>query len=227
MTHPTAPKTCADSKELCEPGDCRSRIVQAAKEVFVEEGYQASIDKIAVRADVARQTLYNHFANKSELFAEVIRRATDILFVSLEDDGQSVRVRLQRFGLAYRSRVLNADGLGLFRILVAESQRFPEVVKAAYSSGPIQTAFRVAEVLRSAAQRGEIRLGDEADALFAARLLLSMLVGAERTHYLLSGDPLPAPDPALVARIVDAFLRAYGSDTTAETYRTTPQLIAE
>lgn len=210
----TPQSTKSDAKELSDLSDCRTRIVQAAKEVFVEEGYQASIDKIAARAGLARQTLYNHFANKSELFAEVIRHATDILLVSLEDDGQGLRARLERFGLVYRSRLLNSDGLGLYRILVAESQRFPEVVNAAYRSGPVQTASRVAQVLDNAVKRGELQLHGQNDAMFAARLLLSMLVGSDRTHYLFSGAPAPAPDHALVSQIVDTFLRAFAGHST-------------
>jgi len=44
---------------------------------------------------------------------------------------------------------------------------------------------------------------------FAANMLLSMLVGADRSHYLFSGDPPPAPDPAHVAQIIDCYLRAF------------------
>ena len=168
--------------------DCRTRIVQAAREVFVEDGYRASIDTVAARAGVARQTLYNHFESKAELFAEVIRRVTAHLLVSLDGDGQSLRDRLISFGLAYRYRLLNQDGLGLFRILVAESQQFPDLVRTAYRSGPAMTENRVREVIERAIAEGEL---SAADPEFATRMLLSMLVGSVRTHYLFSGDPLP------------------------------------
>ncbi|MDH5264591.1 MAG: TetR/AcrR family transcriptional regulator, partial [Betaproteobacteria bacterium] len=57
------------------PLACRERLVRAASEVFREEGYRASIDAIAARAGVARQTIYNHFASKEDLFRGVANLA--------------------------------------------------------------------------------------------------------------------------------------------------------
>jgi TetR/AcrR family transcriptional repressor of mexJK operon len=50
-------------------GDTRQRLLEAASAAFCEEGYQVSIERIAVRARVARQTLYNHFASKEVLLS--------------------------------------------------------------------------------------------------------------------------------------------------------------
>jgi TetR/AcrR family transcriptional regulator, cholesterol catabolism regulator len=48
----------------------RKRILDAALALFLEQGYTAtSVDEIAERADVARRTLFNHFARKQELLA--------------------------------------------------------------------------------------------------------------------------------------------------------------
>ncbi|MDF2714328.1 MAG: transcriptional regulator, TetR family protein, partial [Paenibacillus sp.] len=47
----------------------RNKVLQAAIGVFAEQGYhQASMDDIALKADVAKGTLYYHFSGKSELF---------------------------------------------------------------------------------------------------------------------------------------------------------------
>ena len=53
----------------CHP-DSMTRLLAAAFEVFCESGYRASIDAVAKRANVARQTLYNNFPSKEALFAE-------------------------------------------------------------------------------------------------------------------------------------------------------------
>jgi TetR/AcrR family transcriptional regulator, cholesterol catabolism regulator len=48
----------------------RKRILDAALALFLEQGYAAtSVDEIAERADVARRTLFNHFARKQDLLA--------------------------------------------------------------------------------------------------------------------------------------------------------------
>lgn len=51
----------------------RNKVLQAAVAVFAEKGYhQASMDDIALKADVAKGTLYYHFSGKSELFKTVV-----------------------------------------------------------------------------------------------------------------------------------------------------------
>jgi AcrR family transcriptional regulator len=47
----------------------RQRILAAAREVMLEQGLvRATTREIARAADVSEGTLYNHFANKQELF---------------------------------------------------------------------------------------------------------------------------------------------------------------
>jgi TetR/AcrR family transcriptional repressor of mexJK operon len=193
-----------------EPSDCRSRLIQAATEVFIEEGYRASVERVAIRASVARQTLYNHFPSKADLFGEVIKQVTAALLVTLDAKADGLRERLLRFGIAYREKALSAEGLGFYRALVAETIRFPELAASFYRSGPAQTATRLRTVLNQAMTDGELR---SCDPEFASVSLLSMLVGAERSHYLLSGEPPPEPDPNLVAQIIDCFLRAFAPES--------------
>jgi TetR/AcrR family transcriptional repressor of mexJK operon len=192
-----------------DPSDCRSRLIQAATEVFIEEGYRASVERVAMRASVARQTLYNHFPSKADLFGEVIKQVTAALLVTLDAKAEGLRERLLRFGIAFREKALSAEGLGFYRALVAETIRFPELAASFYRSGPVQTATRLQRVLQQAMVDGELRDGDPE---FATVTFLSMLVGAERSHYLLSGEPPPEPDPARVARIVDCFLRGFAPE---------------
>ncbi len=194
------------------PADCRSRLLQAACEVFVAEGYRVGVDRIAAQAGVAKQTLYNHFPSKADLFAEVIKNATAEFLVALDDDGAPLRERLLRFGLRYRERLLSPGGLQFYRMLVAEIPRFPELAAAFYESGPRRTEACLRGVIEAAMQRGELRR-DDPD--FAATTLLSMLVGAERSHYLFSGEPPPAADPREAARIVDCFLRAFAPEAAS------------
>ena len=195
-----------------DPPDCRSRLIQAATEVFIEEGYRASIERVAVRANVARQTLYNHFPSKADLFGEVIRQATAALLVTLDGKAQGLRERLLRFGIAFRAKALSAEGLGFYRALVAETTRFPELAATYYRTGPAQTAARLRAVLQDAMDSGELC---PVDLDFATTTLLSMLVGGERSHYLLSGEPPPELNTERVAHIVDCYLRAFAPEASS------------
>lgn len=58
------------------PGFTRSRLLEAAADVFADEGYVgASIQAIAARADVTSATIYRHFGSKADLLLGVVEQA--------------------------------------------------------------------------------------------------------------------------------------------------------
>lgn len=191
--------------------DTRTRLVEAAAAAFFEAGYSASMDAIAARAGVAKQTLYNHFASKSLLFSEVVRRDTERMTTALGGHDEDLRSRLLRFGLAFRTLVLGARCLALHRTLIAESVRFPEMARAFYDAGPAQTLRELTQLLGEEMKAGRLRDDGHPDAAaFAADMLLTMLRGSDHTRYLLCLEQVDGEaDIARVERIVDGFLRAF------------------
>ena len=73
-----------------------ARILDAARLVFAEQGYGASMETIAERADVGVGTLYRRFPHKAELFEAVVdeakRRNREIAEAVLDEvpDGEAV-----------------------------------------------------------------------------------------------------------------------------------------
>jgi TetR/AcrR family transcriptional repressor of mexJK operon len=184
----------------------RERVLRAATAAFTLDGYRASIDRIAQRAGVAKQTVYSHFPSKDALFREVVREMAAHVLVQLESD-DNLRAGLLRFALAYRGRVLRSEGIAMFRTLAAEIPRFPGLARAVYTGGAGETARGLALYLDKAMAAGRLRAGDPR---FAAEMLLGMLVGHERIQRLFGGARLSAGDEARrAARIVDGFLRMY------------------
>src|SRR3954466_9874807 len=91
----------------------RERIVAAALDQLAEGGYaSATIQGIAARAGVATGTVYRHFHSKSDLFAEVFRRASqremDVFADATEDDGRSAAERIAAATEAFARRALAA-----------------------------------------------------------------------------------------------------------------------
>lgn len=194
------------------PIEIRDRLLQAARDAFCEEGYRASVDRIAARAGVAKQTLYNHFSSKEDLFAEIARLGAETIAVSLEH-GTDVRECLLRFATAFQDKVLGEEGLAIYRALLGEVPRLPALGRAFFERGPARMAERLSAFLAGMMNRGSLR---EDDPRFAAEILLSMLTGIERTRRLLNPTPCSSADErARVEQIVDCFLRAYAPERTA------------
>ena len=182
----------------------RQRLLQAACEAFREEGYQVSIDRIAARAQVARHTLYNHFHSKDELFGEVVRHSVQSVLVTLEGNGD-LRTTLLAFGDAYRTRLLSPTGLEIFRTVLAQATRFPDLARQFFRQGPQTTRKRLADYLEKAMAAGPLRR-DDPD--FAAEILTAMLIDLDRLRGLfdLQTELL---EPTKTARVVDCFLRTF------------------
>jgi AcrR family transcriptional regulator len=93
--------------------EARERIVSAALDQLAEGGYSsASVQTVATRAGVATGTVYRHFQSKSELFAEVFRRASqreiDVFADATADDGRSATERIAAATEAFARRALAA-----------------------------------------------------------------------------------------------------------------------
>ena len=109
----------------------RERLIEAAREVFMHDGYRASMDAIAARAGVAKQTLYNHFPSKADLFGATACTASANIAIALEGDAATPRASLLAFAIKFRERVLGDEGLAMFRAMAAGSLRRDDPVFAA------------------------------------------------------------------------------------------------
>ena len=181
----------------------RERVLRAATSSFLAHGYASSVDDIARRAGVAKQTVYHHFPSKDRLFAEVARDLAMGVLVELE--GADVRGALLRFAVAYRERALGAEGIATFRTLVPTVPRFKALAKAMYANTAGELVERLAQYLPGAMKAGRLRRDDP---MLAAEMLMSMLAGVDRVKRLF-GVSQQENDARRAARIVDTFLRAY------------------
>jgi TetR/AcrR family transcriptional repressor of mexJK operon len=188
------------------PNANRSRVLRAATSAFLAHGYRSSVEQIARRAGVAKQTVYHHFPSKDLLFKDVARELARRVLIELEDAPRDLRGALAAFGEAYRGRALGAQGIATFRTLLPEIPRFRALARAMYAASAGEMARRLAQVLGRAMDEGRLR---REDPRFAAELLLGMLVGHDRIKRLF-GVPLAEEGEAdRTRRIVDCFLRAF------------------
>src|SRR3954469_26044269 len=82
----------------------RERLIEVAREVFREQGYDASLDLVAKRAGVGAGTLYRHFPNRESLVDAIMQtwvdRVEETVEKSLAFEG-SPRALLLRWFEAY------------------------------------------------------------------------------------------------------------------------------
>lgn len=182
----------------------RERVLRAATSAFLAHGYRSSVEEIARRAGVAKQTVYHHFPSKDQLFKDVARELARRVLIELEDSPSDLRTGLVAFGEAYRSRALGAAGIATFRTLVPEIPRFRALARSMYEASAGEMVRRLAVVLGREMQAGRLR---REDPQFAAELLLGMLVGHDRIKRLFGVAPAKAS--RRTESIVDCFLRAF------------------
>lgn len=185
----------------------RQRLLAAAKALFLEQGYGASVDAITGRAGVARQTFYNHFQSKEGLFAEVARDCFLDIVAPLEGHPEELRKALVNFVQVYRQRVLSPDGISSYRMLSGQAQHFPALAQEAYNIGAGQIIERLSGFLRAAIKKNHLRHAD--DPAFMAEMLMAMAVGLERTQLLFGIHPQMKDEQEKVEHIVDGFLRMF------------------
>jgi TetR/AcrR family transcriptional regulator, regulator of autoinduction and epiphytic fitness len=108
-------------------------ILRGAMQEFLEHGYAgARIDKIVAAAGVSKATVYRHFADKEALFIALIQRLATKTNLFQQQDCLRLQEEPAVFLRRYATDMLDSvaqdpQGLAFFRVVIAESGRFPEL----------------------------------------------------------------------------------------------------
>jgi AcrR family transcriptional regulator len=195
----------------------REAIMAVARQVFFEQGYTAaSMSSIAARLGGSKGTLYNYFKNKEELFEAQVRdscgHAADLILEAAVDG--EPRDSLTRLGEQYLKHLFSPETASLFRILVAEAQRSPELARVFYEVGPARGQKGLQTYLEGAKAHGTV---DCVNCAVAAEQFLTLCKGFTHLQFLLNLiPPLTAEEiRAQIARAVDAFMVLYGPKPAA------------
>ena len=140
------------------------QVLDGARKVFLRDGFDgASVDDIAREAGVSKATLYSYFPDKRLLFVEVARcecaRQAEEGAATINMDRPAREVLLDA-GRLIAAFMLSDFGMNAFRLCVAESDRFPEVGRDFYFSGPHVVREKIIAYLRFAVTRGDLVIDD-------------------------------------------------------------------
>ncbi|MDJ0820217.1 MAG: TetR/AcrR family transcriptional regulator [Paracoccaceae bacterium] len=140
------------------------QVLDGAREVFLRDGFEgASVDDIARAAGVSKATLYSYFPDKRLLFMEVAsvqcQRQADGALMTM-DLTQPPRVVLKEVARTFLGFIFSDMGQRIFRICVAEADRFPDLGRQFYQSGPMRMRQALVTYLQAAMLRGEVQIDD-------------------------------------------------------------------
>ncbi|HLZ64956.1 MAG TPA: TetR/AcrR family transcriptional regulator [Aliidongia sp.] len=207
---PPIPDPAADG-----PGGKVGQILAAARHLFLEQGYDGtSMDGVAKRAGVSKATLYVHFENKQRLFAEVVAEARSGLHRSIaaitRGEQADPEETLRLIGRQFLYFVTSPAVLTLFRAVIGETQRFPELGRAIFQAGSNDILDLITGSIAQATQRGVLTVPNPR---MAAAQFIALTKSDLHLRCLL--EPSFVASEADIRRNVDAavamFMSHYGS----------------
>ena len=217
MVHATDPSMSEGSGRS---GRKRRAILDAATEMFLQHGYLgASMDEVAARAQVSKQTVYKQFASKEALFVAIVSGMTgaagDEVQREIADLGERDDPEKQLIAYAERQLtvVLTPRLMQLRRLVIGEVNRFPALGRALHDGGPGRAIAGLASAFARWTARGLLKIEDPRA---AASHFNWLVMGEPVNQAMLLGDDA-IPSPAVLRRHAAdgarVFLAAYGNRT--------------
>jgi AcrR family transcriptional regulator len=181
-------------------------ILEAASTLFSEKGVSASMEEIARRAGVSKQTLYNRYASKAEIARALSARRSDAITAPLRTDGDPQTV-LTAFAATLIEKICSVDKGASLRGVALMSPDAPDSARAIYDAGPGESVRRLAAWLAEQDRLGRLSVPDPAH---AAEMFTGMTLGHGHLRAIL-GVPHPEIDiAARAAEVARRFVRAFG-----------------
>lgn len=173
------------------------------------------MDDVAAAAKVSKQTIYTHFANKEELFADLVLanagRVDEFaaaLTAALND--ADVEAGLQKAARMYVRFVIRPEVLRLRKLIIGEAGRFPDLARAYYARVPGRVYASLAEAFAMLTREGRLRTPDP---MMAAHHFAWLTLGMplDQGMFEPDGGPSQAELEAVADAAVRVFLAAYGA----------------
>ncbi len=169
-------------------------VLEAVREEIAKVGFHAMrIENVALRAEVAKTTIYRRWPKKEDLLFELLQSMM-VGSQSLPEKG-CLRDDLLSIGRYIQAMMTSAEGQAIGRVMMAERSN-PEV-RRAFERVREQNIHIPRKMVERARQRGEVDPGIDPE------ILLATLVGSIHHRILVHGEP---PSDAHVAAVVDLLL---------------------
>ena len=182
-------------------------ILDAATSLFAEKGSAASMEQIARRAGVSKQTLYNRYASKIDIGRALAERRSDAITAPLRAGGEPVEV-LTAFAAALLNKLCSADGRGDMRGVALISPQAPDLAEAVYHAGPGESLRRLTVWLTEQDRAGKLHIPDPQH---AAEMFTGMAMGHGHLRGILGIEQPPFDPDQRAQETAERFVRAFAS----------------
>jgi AcrR family transcriptional regulator len=191
--------------EIAQPRRHLDRLIDAALQVWLEQGYHASMDAIAEQAGMSKRTVYAVVRSKGELFEAVIDAYMGRAMASIGTPGNDVADGLRRYVRAIAEVSLGEIPVGLFRLVLAEAKAFPEMARLYDERGAYKAVALLAGWIEQQCQAGRLQVPD---AMEASAMLFGMVIPGPQRRAALGVAPSPTAEEldGLIERAVQIFL---------------------
>ena len=142
----------------------RASILLAARPILLRDGLGGTtLDRVAAEGGIAKMTLYRHFPSKEALFRSGAGRRHVQIHTQAPRErahsrhGQTRReqARGRKTSRLRQAALIEPDALALYRLIVAEGWRFPELARVFDRSGMRVIRRRIAELLETGGVRAD------------------------------------------------------------------------
>jgi len=158
-----------------DSGETRNRILQAARQVIIERGYQAAtFQAISLAAELSRPTLHYYFANREAIYSTLVTEASTLVTECIAKAKQHETLVAQLSALVAAINEAERRDRSTAAFLVSarlEANRNPELE---YDGGNELRAF-LTKLIAEAGARGELLEGTDPEPV--VDLVQSMLWG--------------------------------------------------
>jgi TetR/AcrR family transcriptional regulator, mexJK operon transcriptional repressor len=144
-----------DDPRRLRMADKRAEILRAARPILLRDGLGGTtLDRVAAEGKISKMTLYRHFSSKEALFEGLVTAMCDYMRQGLENAPSAnvdkpAATRLTDELRAFTSALIEPDALALYRLIVADGWRFPDLSRVFDQSGMRIIRRRIAQLLES------------------------------------------------------------------------------
>jgi len=187
-------------------------LVTIAREQFLEHGFRGTtMDAVASRAGISKQTLYAAYPSKDAMFAAVVAdwvdqgRTAAAPQVEALLDADPLEDGLRALATMLQAGILSEPVLAMRALVAAQADTLPEVAADYVTHSWERNIGTLADALDALTRRGRL---DVPDATVAAEQFVWLVVGAPLNRLELTAGR-DRSDPDRLARLADEGVRTF------------------